>query len=706
MSPKLLKNSFPFLTILATLLLFFYPLIFSGKTVFFRDLHPYFYPVKFFLTSSFQNGTFPFWCPFNYCGEPFMSIATTGVLYPLSLLFLCFPLPFSLNFFIILHFLLGFCFFYLFITSLGISKHGAVIAGISYCFGSYIISSVNVMTHLTTAIWLPALLWSYRQTLLKNNPGYAFLSVVFLSMAILGGAPQLVMMIVGLLFMCTFLWGHEISAGTRKTFGYLALIPILLATAIALTMVQLGPMYIDYLNSIRLSGISFEEATKFSLEPGMLKHLVVPLIFPDNFITNPAMLTSFFPGSQGVPWMLTVYPGVLILPLALTGLIIGFSKNRVFWLILFLSGILFSLGNNTPFFSVFYKFFPAFRFPVKFMFLASFSLLVMAAYGYDSLASLSRRKGIPPTYIFSIVLLLLIADLYYAHRHLNPVCSAAFFRYRHPDLDAVIADTGLHRVHVDTTASDTPDRPNTIQSTHIQRQLYGTPNLGVLNNISTVGGITGLELIYQYFNTELLMKPWPEKINFLRLSNVKYIVSTTRLDKIPAMEGQLEPVNATVYKIKNPMPRAWIVGQLQPVVKEVREELSKPSFDMRQTALTWGRIVEKYPSPYFKAVDSLAYLSSNTILIKATVDKPGILVLAESAYPGWRVTVDGVEQRCLKLNYLFQGVELDKGNHQIKFSYRPKYFSVFLSVSLGSLLLFSLSWASCGYLCRKKKAPP
>jgi hypothetical protein len=66
-----------------------------------------------------------------------------------------------------------------------------------------------------------------------------------------------------------------------------------------------------------------------------------------------------------------------------------------------------------------------------------------------------------------------------------------------------------------------------------------------------------------------------------------------------------------------------------------------------------------------------------------------VLLLAELAYPGWRVRVDG-ESAPLELGAsLLRGVALDAGVHQVVFDYRP--LSLYLGLALGVVaLLFVL----------------
>jgi hypothetical protein len=57
--------------------------------------------------------------------------------------------------------------------------------------------------------------------------------------------------------------------------------------------------------------------------------------------------------------------------------------------------------------------------------------------------------------------------------------------------------------------------------------------------------------------------------------------------------------------------------------------------------------------------------------LEVELSRPGILVLADSCFPGWEVTVDGERQDPLCANYLVRGVELEEGHHLVRFSYRP-----------------------------------
>jgi len=658
--------------------------------------------MKSFLASSLKSGSIPFWCPYYFCGSPFISDLQSGVFYPLCLVFTLFPFPWSFNVYIILHLFLAFCFFYHFIKGLGLSSQSAIFTSISYCYGSYTISSVNTLNNLSTLIWLPAILWAFQRATSKGHKSGYFFTALFLCMAILGGEPQLFILSVGLLLFYSLISIPQINVSISLSLKNALIVLCLILSAIFIVMVQLGPAYQDYQLSVRLGGITYEEASRHSLNFESLKHLFFPLRFHADFATDPASLNNLFPGHGQIPWLLTIYPGFLILPIALFGLLFSFSKRIFIWLVVFIITLILALGHNTPIYHLFYKIVPFFRFPEKFMFLSSFSLLVMAAYGFDRLISFLNQKGVRLSLFFFLIVLIMVIDLYSTHRNLNPLCKSSFYQYHHPTLQPIFDDPEDFRIYVDQESIAQTSVRDMILNHHVKWQMLLMPNLGILHNLNHVGGTTGLELRYQYLITEIMEKPWKEKIRFLKLANVKYIISSQRLDKKQGLMGQVERVNSLVYRISNNLPRAWMVGQLHPIRNGTIDELVDGSFNPVSSALTKGEIVDRYNKAFFREIDNISYKQAGKIHIELTTETPGILVLSESSYPGWKVFVDGREKDCLWLNLLFQGVEIEKGKHEIDFIYRPKHFNLFASISLVSLALFLFLWFFSILSVRKK----
>ena len=95
----------------------------------------------------------------------------------------------------------------------------------------------------------------------------------------------------------------------------------------------------------------------------------------------------------------------------------------------------------------------------------------------------------------------------------------------------------------------------------------------------------------------------------------------------------------------------------------------------------------------FAAQARITRYTNQNVVIQTALNGSGILVLADSYYPGWRVYVDGKEQEIRRANLFFRGVPLSAGKHVVEFRYEPRSFvlGLFLSVIfLTAVILWSV----------------
>jgi len=74
------------------------------------------------------------------------------------------------------------------------------------------------------------------------------------------------------------------------------------------------------------------------------------------------------------------------------------------------------------------------------------------------------------------------------------------------------------------------------------------------------------------------------------------------------------------------------------------------------------------------------------VKIDAAVERPALLVLNDSDYPGWKVYVDGRRSHWITANYLFRGVLLQPGRHLVRFAYEPASFAAGAAISGAGLI--------------------
>jgi uncharacterized membrane protein YfhO len=68
------------------------------------------------------------------------------------------------------------------------------------------------------------------------------------------------------------------------------------------------------------------------------------------------------------------------------------------------------------------------------------------------------------------------------------------------------------------------------------------------------------------------------------------------------------------------------------------------------------------------------------------MDAPGLVLLTDTYYPGWKAYVDGERTELLEADYLFRGVAVPEGEHQIEFVYDPASFKIGVALSLSAIV--------------------
>ena len=89
----------------------------------------------------------------------------------------------------------------------------------------------------------------------------------------------------------------------------------------------------------------------------------------------------------------------------------------------------------------------------------------------------------------------------------------------------------------------------------------------------------------------------------------------------------------------------------------------------------------------FQAEAQILEYENHLVNIQASLDSPGILVLADSFYPGWNAYVNGRQEKIYRANLFFRGVQLSPGTHTVQFRYEPRAFAIGRAVSVITLLL-------------------
>jgi hypothetical protein len=77
--------------------------------------------------------------------------------------------------------------------------------------------------------------------------------------------------------------------------------------------------------------------------------------------------------------------------------------------------------------------------------------------------------------------------------------------------------------------------------------------------------------------------------------------------------------------------------------------------------------------------------SSTRMVIETRLERPGIVILADTFDPGWRLSVDGIPAPVLRVNLLMRGAAVAAGSHTLVYRYEPASVRIGVGVSVAGL---------------------
>ncbi len=138
------------------------------------------------------------------------------------------------------------------------------------------------------------------------------------------------------------------------------------------------------------------------------------------------------------------------------------------------------------------------------------------------------------------------------------------------------------------------------------------------------------------------------------------------------------------------LPRAFIVHAAQ-VLDDTATlaRLQAPEWQPEQTVfLNEGQALPE-PVSAGPSHDVVAFAQDapERVELTAETDRAGYLVLADSWYPGWKVTVDGRAAPLYRADLIVRAVPLEPGEHRVVFEYEPFSLRLGAVISIVSLII-------------------
>jgi hypothetical protein len=741
-----------FAALLALLIVAMFPDVALGlKTFVFRDYSLFGYPLAHYHHAQFWKGEIPLWNPLNNCGLPFLAQWNTLVLYPLALIYLLLPLPWSLGVFCLLHLFLAGMGMYVLAREWTNRPLAAAVAGVAFTFNGLTLACMMWPNNIAALGWMPWVwLWAGRAWRLGGGRRVVRAALVAAAQ-MLAGAPEMACFTwLGLLGWWAVQWLQAGSGRLRFTGRALA-VGVLVA---GLSTAQLLP-FLDLLqHSQRHSGFG---GTAWSMAPTGWANLLVPL-----FRCVQTSSGVFMQHEQG--WTTSYYLGLGALALAVLAVWrVRQAPVALLGLALLLSLVL-ALGKAGHLYPWLEAALPLgfMRFPVKWVVVAAFVVPLLAALGLkhwlEPDAEEHRRCERRVALLGAALLALVAGILWFAVRHPGlweqPHLTVRNGLWRGAFLVLVLAALfGMSRVSRPTWRlglqmgvillialdgmTHVPRQNPTVQ---MEAYYIGLPPLREMNPKPRHGQSRAM-LLYEArkgLHSRMLTNRFEAQLIF-RLglyANVNLLEDLPKLDGFYSLyfpeeqavrdRDRLEGTNGlhqgvadflgvsqTVDERLEWSPRAsWMpmvtAGQ-QPRFtgpEQTLAEMFRPDFDARRVvylppeAQTAIRVTNQTDA---RVVACTAQAQRVDCVVESS--QPSLVVLAQAFYHPWKAQVDGRPVPLWRANHAFQAVEVPAGQHHVTLVYRDTAFLLGAIVSGLTLVICGVIWRRSRRLTARSQAP-
>ena len=400
-----MKKNFAVILLFIIAILYFAPVIFSRNTFIARDIYMFYNPKHFFSAETIKQGVLPLWNPYLAGGVPFQANVQSCVFYPLSLIFYLLPFQLGYKFFIISHYFLGSLFMYLLMREWRATVYASLVASMVFSYGGYLVSILDNVCFLTSAIWLPVILLFHHRALKTGAYFYSGITAVGIALQIFAGDLSFyVLTTVMSLFLYTLFWPFIRNTPSLRSTSIKLWYQLIcsLCLGFLLAAVQIIPMLELAINSTRYQGLTFETVTKWSYHPLEFLQLLMPFLFG-----------SIVPQTRwfGQLWLDTFYMGIFPLLFAVFFIFYGRERLRYFLMALLFCSLFLSIGHYNPLFKFIYQWIPGLnmlQYPVKFLFPGAFCLSIMAGMGAGQFFEMTKEGLALRGYVRVLALFLLI----------------------------------------------------------------------------------------------------------------------------------------------------------------------------------------------------------------------------------------------------------------------------------------------------------
>jgi hypothetical protein len=691
--------------------------------------------LHFWLHSVWQ-GHMPLWDRYAFAGSPFAGEALPTAFYPLRLIFALVPLnhsgvvsPRLFDEYLAFTHLLCAWFMFALLREMERTRLASFIGACAFSLGGLVIRMIWPQ-YIESAIWLPPVFLFLLRALRAERRDRALLEAALcglsLGMSVLtGGMAFFIMQAIFVVTAICWYGAAKQSASDRRGLSADWANVVVILAVVSVVAGGFGAIQLLPASEYSHFSIRFIDGGPIGADQKIPYHRLVPGIFPQSIVTG--LFANGFDGKLGGEEFFPYYIGVFPFFLAVIGI---WKCWRNLW-VRYLAGLavvsfVYAWGSFSPLHGVLYAITPYLwlaRSSDRFVYLTSFALAVLAAFGVDALLDPANRELWGPAkrvvkwvaitaaaaLMVPAVFVQLNLSIWTAFSLLLILASCGwFFRLSAKDAPAglrvalavfVLFDLAAFSWTETSSVTGTgADRLNQMISLRgpaeyirsrpgLHRVRVGVapePNIGDVYQIEAVFG-GGPAMLTDYADLG-------GRDNLL---NVRYTIR-------PASAADPAPVyfDGTWKVFENPaaFPRAWVVHQavVVPSHKAAFSQLDQPGVDLHQVAVVETQSVPgMQPAAAADAVDFRSY-EADRIAVDVNAASAGMLVLSEMYYPGWSAKVNGKAATIYRVDGALRGIPVAAGANHVELTYAPNSFRLGAALSFTTVIAVFAGWLRVG----------
>jgi hypothetical protein len=649
-----------------------------------------------FQAGEWHHGRFPLWDPNGWFGQPLLAQAQPGAAYAPNWLLFLVPLKHgwvrqsALHWYFVLirYFAALAC--YALARDLRRSRAASVLAGCVYALGGYVAMTIAPQM-VNGAVWTPLVfLFLFRAERGKHPLANSLLSGFCLGFGWLAGHHQMNLFVtiaaIGLwLWLCVR--EKKLNPYMTKLAGAALVMAGLTSAFQTIPTAEYGRRSVRWVGTD--SPVEFNQPVPYTVHE---EYSLKPISLMAIFIPN-VEYKSYSP-----------YIGAVAFAIGIMGAILAWRERQVRGLAtISLAGLIFSLGPNSLLHGVIYALVPLVekaRVPGAGTLLFAVGFAPLVAYGADlvprpEFATWSRRLGLCISVFAAIiattafVIFALKIQAATDDRLIIPAIAAllltavlATIRAGHLSaLAGVACITGLALFEMANVTAVFPNRFHPEQNPYLHRLAEHSDMVDFVrrqgeavrieydDNVLpyNIGDWYGLETFNAY-TASATTNIWKMDL-FSPLAKdffgIKYYFGKTAPNSA-MQEAFTGRSGLKVFLNPTALPRVWSVHKVGSLAA-----MRDAGFNPRDVVA----LSEPIPSPgtcdKFRDVVNMPVHQPNRVIIFATLQCPGVVVLTDTWFPGWRATVDGRPAKIYEAYGGVRAVAVDTGTHRIEMRYLP-----------------------------------